>query len=433
MAERIWTIPTTAETERVVVILVGKSPVEASLRREAGVELVRARSALDAIGELGAATDDGFAQTVVLLAPGELAEPDLGRWLEAMRSVDPRTPVLGVRNGTGSVASGLSGWLNEDADGRAIRSALGLTQGTTEATDSQRTPGAEAAPEEAASLFDDERVVGAMLAGQEIIAPALEVLRRRVGPAVRFESASDGGPAPVAGLGECLSACVHRDQTLGWLIGPEREAPEVRRGAAWLARWLALGEQHAQLRVAAFTDPLTGAWNRRYLDRFLNAAIGRARAKRHDVTLLLFDIDNFKHYNDRYGHPAGDEILVETVKLLNSVIRPTDRVARIGGDEFAVVFDDPTGPRDPASRHPASIYQIAQRFQRQIVEHRFPKLGEQARGSLTISGGLATFPWDAQDARSLIERADALILQSKGQGKNVICIGAGAKRAIDGC
>jgi len=431
MSERIWTIPSTAETERVVVILVGRSPVESRLRKEEGVELVRARTALDAIGELGTASDDEDANRVVLLAPAELSDEDLPRWLEAMRSVDPRTPVLGVRNGSAPVASGLNGWLSEDADARAIRSALGLARGSADSRTGPPDPAPTTAPQRQPVAFGDEGVVAALLAGHDVVAPALESLRARFGAQVRFEPAAEGSLRTAPPAGFVAAECSHRGRALGWLIGPEGVADELTEASSWLAKWLALGEQHAQLRIAAFTDPLTGAWNRRYLDRFLGAAIERARVRRHDVTLLLFDIDDFKHYNDRYGHPAGDEILVETVKLLNSVIRPTDRVARIGGDEFAVVFDDPTGPRDPASRHPASIFQIAQRFQKQIVEHRFPKLGEQARGSLTISGGLATFPWDAQDARSLIERADALILQSKGQGKNVICIGAGVRRAID--
>lgn len=430
MSERIWTIPNTAATERVVVILVGRSPLESRLRKEEGVELVRSRSGLDAIGEVGRAPEQSDVRRVVLVAPDALPDDDMPRWLEAMRSVDPRTPVLGLRNGDSGVAPGLNGWLSEDADGRAIRSALGL------ANEPAKPRATAVAPDELDGVvprpkFGDESVVSALLSGQSVLAPALEAIRARIGPAVRFESAEHAAAAPSAGTGEAAVECAHREKLLGWLVGPAHPGAGLAEGAAWLAKWLALGEQHAQLRIAAFTDPLTGAWNRRYLDRFLNAAIARARAKRHDVTLLLFDIDDFKHYNDTYGHPAGDEILIETVKLLNSVIRPTDRVARVGGDEFAVVFDDPTGPRDPASRHPASIFEIAQRFQRQIVEHRFPKLGEQARGSLTISGGLATFPWDAQDASSLIERADALILQSKGQGKNVICIGAGAKRAID--
>ena len=116
------------------------------------------------------------------------------------------------------------------------------------------------------------------------------------------------------------------------------------------------------------------------------------------------------------------------VHLLKAVVRPTDRVCRIGGDEFAVIFHEPEGPRNPGSEHPRSIFSIAKRIQEKIETHRFPKLGPDASGRLSISGGIATFPWDGHDATSLIEHADRLTLESKSQGKNVICFGPGCER-----
>jgi two-component system cell cycle response regulator len=207
---------------------------------------------------------------------------------------------------------------------------------------------------------------------------------------------------------------------------------ELQRHADWLATWLRLGEQHRELREAAYRDSLTGAWNRRYFDRFFAAALARSRDGRHNLTLLVFDIDDFKVYNDRYGHAAGDEILIETVRLLQATVRPTDRVCRIGGDEFAVVFYEPTGPREAGSRHPTSFFDIARRFQKQVWEHRFPKLGAQAPGTLTISGGLATFPWDGTTVEELLDRADRLAMDSKRLGKNAITLGPGAMRACNG-
>jgi two-component system, cell cycle response regulator len=198
--------------------------------------------------------------------------------------------------------------------------------------------------------------------------------------------------------------------------------------AAWLGSWLALRDQHSHLREAAFTDSLTGAYNRRFFDHFLATAIEQAREERRSLTVLMFDIDDFKQYNDQFSHAAGDEILVEAVKLLRSVIRPSDKVCRIGGDEFVVIFHEPTGPRSPASKHPSDICQIAERFQKAIWGHKFPKLGREAPGPLTISGGLATYPWDGDTPERLLERADQLALQSKKQGKNCIALGPGAER-----
>jgi diguanylate cyclase (GGDEF)-like protein len=146
----------------------------------------------------------------------------------------------------------------------------------------------------------------------------------------------------------------------------------------------------------------------------------------------MFDIDNFKQFNDLYGHAAGDDILIQVVKLMRSVIRPTDKVCRIGGDEFVVIFWEPTGPRTATSRPPSDIYALAQRFQSEIANHKFPKLGREAPGALTISGGLATYPWDGANAAALLAQADELSLQSKRQGKNAIALGPGAEREHGG-
>ena len=155
------------------------------------------------------------------------------------------------------------------------------------------------------------------------------------------------------------------------------------------------------------------------MQRTLKDAVRERRA----VTVMVFDIDDFKRYNDKFGHEAGDEVLIETVRLLNSVIRSGDRVCRIGGDEFVVIFSDPEGPRELGSHHPRSVETIASRFQSQITQTKFPKLGLDAPGSLSVSGGLATFPWDGTTAEALLRHADSLALESKRAGKNVITLG----------
>ena len=111
---------------------------------------------------------------------------------------------------------------------------------------------------------------------------------------------------------------------------------------------------------------------------------------------MVFDIDDFKHYNDDFGHAAGDDVLAETVKLLNSVIRAGDRVFRIGGDEFVVVFADPEGPRELGSHHPRTVETIANRFQDQITRMKFPKLGLDAPGNW--DGRAQTSAFDASFA-----------------------------------
>ena len=172
-------------------------------------------------------------------------------------------------------------------------------------------------------------------------------------------------------------------------------------------------------------DELTGAWNRRYFDRFLARVLERATQGRQQVTLLVFDIDDFKRYNDAYGHAAGDEILREVSAMMRSSVRDHDVVARIGGDEFAVIFWDAGERREAGSKHPGDVRAAAARFQKAIVNHKFPKLGDEAAGHLSVSGGLAGFPWDGRTVDELVSFADAMAIRSKRAGKNAITFGPG--------
>jgi diguanylate cyclase (GGDEF)-like protein len=460
------------------VVLVGRTGLESMLRTDASIELVRARTPMDAIGELADPLDDSspVAATVVL-GPGSVADGRVTALVEALRLVQPDVRVLGV----GSVIAGLDECVPMGADAAAIGAALrggpatgggqsspvsgampaaaggppgpggagaargGAAGASAHPADERETeapapsadkshgaradrlpepslgPGAMAAP------GDDAAVLAAVLAGRDPAPVALGMIASRLGvPARVFSPTGEEPPGSVP--------LVHAGRTIGRLACPGAPAAEVEAQARWLAPWLVLWAQHEQLRRAAFTDELTGAWNRRYFLRYLPAALEQARAARHTVTLLYFDVDNFKRFNDAHGHGAGDEILVDTVRLMTACVRPSDKVCRIGGDEFGVIFHDPEGPRKPetGAQGPASIAGIIERFQRQIREHRFPRLSADAPATLTISGGMATFPWDGRTPEELIERADELARQSKTQGKNAVTFGPGAERACRG-
>lgn len=170
----------------------------------------------------------------------------------------------------------------------------------------------------------------------------------------------------------------------------------------------------------AVTDHLTGAYNRRYFYHLTDRILAQAGEAGFRVTLLLWDIDDFKRYNDTYGYAAGDEILRETVVLMKRITRSHDIVARIGGDEFAVLFWDPDPPRVPDSRPIETAYALANRFRKTVVNHDFHRLGPEQRGSLTISGGLAGFPRDGRTCRELLASADKALKQGKLSGKNAI-------------
>lgn len=194
-------------------------------------------------------------------------------------------------------------------------------------------------------------------------------------------------------------------------------------------------ERIRQLEILATQDDLTGLKNRRYLNQFLIQVLALARQYRLPVTLLLFDIDNFKQYNDQFGHSVGDKVLIQAGEMIRHCCRAHDVVARIGGDEFAVVFWDlpekktvpsvsPKGTerRQHQAKPPREPIFMAERFRKEIAAARFAFLGPQGRGRLTISGGLAAFPEDGKTAEELLNRADQALFEAKRQGKNKIVI-----------
>lgn len=189
-------------------------------------------------------------------------------------------------------------------------------------------------------------------------------------------------------------------------------------------------DQHIRrLEKLATEDDLTGLKNRRYVWEFGKQILDYARHETARVTLLVYDIDDFKHYNDRYGHSAGDMILKEAAALMRRCCRAHDVVGRLGGDEFVVFFwDDPlaTKPQTEGERrsaqmeHPNEAIIVAQRFQAELEKSELSFLGPGGKGVLTISGGLATYPRDGETIERLFQRADDALLDAKRSGKNRI-------------
>ncbi len=232
---------------------------------------------------------------------------------------------------------------------------------------------------------------------------------------------------------EARAAVRDGDRTIAQLASTQAPLDALQPWADWLVHWLRLDREHQELARLAWTDELTGAGNRRAFEKRLDETIAVARRERRAVTLMYFDIDDFKRYNDRFGHDAGDQVLREVVELLRAVIRRGDHVFRVGGDEFVVIFADARGTRlGPPGQGIESVATIAHRFRDRVADLRLTQLGLDAPGTVSVSAGVATYPWDGYDARSLLAHADQLALHSKRSGKNAITFGPGAKDHCQG-
>jgi diguanylate cyclase (GGDEF)-like protein len=129
----------------------------------------------------------------------------------------------------------------------------------------------------------------------------------------------------------------------------------------------------------------------------------------------MIDIDYFKQYNDRLGHPAGDELLRRLSSLLSEDRRANDLVARYGGEEFAVVLVD-------TPRHAAM--HIAEQLRGKVQDINVPDAGGQPGGHVSISVGVASCPDDASEVSGLVGRADAALYRAKAQGRNCVVAAA---------
>ena len=197
-------------------------------------------------------------------------------------------------------------------------------------------------------------------------------------------------------------------------------AERLREYARLIEAAIVQARERERWRELAWTDDLSGLYNRRYFDSMVDELLAYAAEKRLRVTVLLFDIDDFKSYNDNYGHDTGDKLIREVGELLKRCSRGDDIVVRYGGDEFAVVFWDAEKQRVPGSAHPQEPTELAARFCNAISEQRFDWLGSDAPGPVTISGGLACFPWHGNTRDELVNAADQALLSAKRTGKNRI-------------
>ena len=284
-------------------------------------------------------------------------------------------------------------------------------------------------------------VVAVVISGLSVkLNSALEALRRRCGARIVLLAQMYEEPIAIQLVRSARNGTALANDYLICPIEPDRlyespvPLPSVRPGRPAVTT-TTLETRIRDLERLATEDDLTGLKNRRYIREFARQIIERAAEQNGRVTLLVFDIDDFKHYNDVYGHCTGDEILRQAAALMRRCCRAHDVVARIGGDEFAVVFWDDRRPaiieqratsderRQTTADHPKEALLVARRFVKELEKaglSSFGGLGPEGKGVLTISGGLASFPRDGHTSDELFLLADRALLEAKRSGKNRI-------------
>lgn len=264
----------------------------------------------------------------------------------------------------------------------------------------------------------------AMISGADSLLPGeCWALRRSQAHALAGSAASQlacahldpGTPAPgVTSLCLPLNA---QGASIG-LLHVSAPTAEMDHGASveellgQLAEQLGLAIANLQLRETLRTqslrDPLTGLFNRRYLEESLSRELQRCERRSLPLSVLMLDVDHFKRFNDTHGHAAGDALLAQVGRQIQSGVRTEDIACRYGGEEFTVVL-----PELDAASACTRAEQIRRAVEIATVQH----LGQQL-GPVTLSIGIATFPGDGLTPETLMQLADATLYRAKAAGRN---------------
>jgi diguanylate cyclase (GGDEF)-like protein len=245
------------------------------------------------------------------------------------------------------------------------------------------------------------------------------------------------GPSPLAGFAPQLFAPLVFDQeTLGMVVlgQPRQASGEVKAALRLIAQTGAQALHNAaaytQIKVTAEMDGLTRIFNKKHMEQTLSEIIYRTACAAYDrrdqaagagpaqtLSVFLFDIDHFKHYNDTNGHLAGDRLLQELTRVVPESIRKDDVFGRFGGEEFLIILPN---------TNLAQALSAANKVRSVIAAHAFAFAERQPMKAITVSGGVAEYPYHGRDAQSLLHAADEALYQAKRQGRNRVAAAASA-------
>ena len=172
-----------------------------------------------------------------------------------------------------------------------------------------------------------------------------------------------------------------------------------------------LEDAKENLRELAIKDGLTNLYNYRYFKDAICKEIERAKRNRSEFSLIMFDIDYFKNYNDTHGHLAGDDVLRIIADLVKINIRRIDVAARYGGEEFALIFPE---------TDKTAVRIVANKIKNLVDNYKFFNETTQPNGKISISVGVATFPLNGKTIEELIDCADRRLYIAKAKGKNQV-------------
>ena len=233
----------------------------------------------------------------------------------------------------------------------------------------------------------------------------------------REQSDSASVSIPLIANDEALGVLVLRDDADASLRSRSNELTQRRRFLAHtLSKHIALTISNLDLREAlqglAIRDPLTGLYNRRYMQEFLDREIHRSRRSERPLSLMMIDIDYFKRYNDNFGHPAGDDALRLVGDALRQSVRAEDLACRYGGEEFVLILPE-------CALEPAAVR--AEQVRTHLEELYVERAGELP-GSVTVSIGVAGFRETTDKLDLLLKFADKALYQAKHDGRDRVVV-----------